>query len=1056
MANIQFDSLLIESISLSLAHFLWQACVVASVAAIGFACLRRSPNARYFWGVACFAAFVACPIATFFWLQPKTDFPSATTKTDVLLAAINVIPVYDSVDEVPEHAEVADAVPFDRWQCGHLLVVVCWLLGQCFVSSRLLVSGFYVFHLKRTSIPVSPELRRIAERLSKRMGVRCPVVASAEHLCGAIAAGFFRQIIVIPTCWLTEMTPDMLSAVIAHEMAHLRRHDLWINLVQRIVESVLFFHPAVWWLSKRIRQDREICCDLLAIKATNQRKHYAETLEHVARLESFRSELLVTQMGEDRMSLLRRVRFVLGQQPETSSLGWWPAGVLAIVIPCGVVWMNHAPPAFAEEQEPSERNELVEPSLVPPPEDRPLIPPVQYDGATRLPIPPLVDFNTVDQILRANADKRPQTACERTLGKYLIESPDTVNISVENLAERKEDQTSKKPTEGSAFVSGEHLVHPDGTVNLGIYGRVYIEGMTIEKATEAVRERLAKYVKEPEVAMFVQMNQSKFFYVILEGIDLGDQVVRFPVTGNETVVDGVAALGRIEGLGKMKMHIKRPSPDGSECDQVLPIDWKAITRGRKTTTNYQMLPNDRLFVTRTENEDVGYSPLSLLGSAIESPNSVDSMPVGETLPSPYYDYGDIQIYPSGPEFVLQNERDQQLKERQLIIGPKTILASANARDVGPPKDAEIFRQLRTVADLPDNRENLSIKKQLIAEYTDEPKLYPHGGQARLHHAHYKCTIELDADDKSDSSNTFFVDHQHLCVVNDAAAKQAMDKPTRKGGVEEPYVTSYLVSDLVVPLRKPRFSKSGALVRVENAKPDFETLIDLITNSILPSTWEEVGGAGKIQAFAGNLSLVISQTQDAHDEIADLLMQLRALQESRVMLRATDLKLTTRLTKELGIHGKPLSLLTADEKQKILSASRRDAKARTFGDLKATLFNGQFMTMPIDDQSLTIQPVVLGGNNVRVVAAIEDLDQSIAATVTKKQSLLVQMQATGKDDRLQLFRLITAEVLDAPEKEERVLPGRYNRSDSIEGASTTKLGEETVRMMQRFPDGFRRF
>jgi UDP-N-acetylmuramoyl-L-alanyl-D-glutamate--2,6-diaminopimelate ligase len=77
--------------------------------------------------------------------------------------------------------------------------------------------------------------------------------------------------VLLPVCWLTEMTPEVLEAVVAHELAHVRRWDLWVNLFQRLVETLLFYHPAVWWVSRRVRLEREMCCDELAVSVTGER-----------------------------------------------------------------------------------------------------------------------------------------------------------------------------------------------------------------------------------------------------------------------------------------------------------------------------------------------------------------------------------------------------------------------------------------------------------------------------------------------------------------------------------------------------------------------------------------------------------------------------------------------------------------------------------------------------------------------------------------------------------------------------------------------------------------
>jgi polysaccharide export outer membrane protein len=145
-------------------------------------------------------------------------------------------------------------------------------------------------------------------------------------------------------------------------------------------------------------------------------------------------------------------------------------------------------------------------------------------------------------------------------------------------------------------IAGEHLVGPDGTINLGIYGRVRVTGLTVDEAREAVEEHLSEFIEDPRVSLDVLVYNSKVFYIITEGAGFGDQVVRIPVTGNETVLDAIAQIGGLTRVSSTKIWISRPAPHGTGCDQVLPVDWDAITRGAVTSTNYQLLPGDRIFV----------------------------------------------------------------------------------------------------------------------------------------------------------------------------------------------------------------------------------------------------------------------------------------------------------------------------------------------------------------------------------------------------------------------------------------------------------------------------
>ncbi|MDA7950685.1 MAG: polysaccharide biosynthesis/export family protein [Pirellulaceae bacterium] len=144
-------------------------------------------------------------------------------------------------------------------------------------------------------------------------------------------------------------------------------------------------------------------------------------------------------------------------------------------------------------------------------------------------------------------------------------------------------------------IAGEHLVGPDGMINLGVYGKVLVTGLTLDEARQRVEQRLEKYLDRPQVSLDVYAYNSKAYYVITEGAGLAEQVNKFPITGNETVLDAVAQIGGITRISSKKMWIARPSPYGN-VDQVLPVDWVAITKGGNPGTNYQLLPNDRLFI----------------------------------------------------------------------------------------------------------------------------------------------------------------------------------------------------------------------------------------------------------------------------------------------------------------------------------------------------------------------------------------------------------------------------------------------------------------------------
>ncbi len=149
---------------------------------------------------------------------------------------------------------------------------------------------------------------------------------------------------------------------------------------------------------------------------------------------------------------------------------------------------------------------------------------------------------------------------------------------------------------GQQQISGEHLVGPDGTVNLGTYGRVYVSGMTVKQAKATIEKHLSTRLQDPKISVDVFSYNSKYYYIITEGAGQGDGVLRVPVTGNETVLDAIAQTNGTSRLSSKNMWIARPAPGGVGCDQILPVNWKEISKGASTATNYQVLPGDRVFI----------------------------------------------------------------------------------------------------------------------------------------------------------------------------------------------------------------------------------------------------------------------------------------------------------------------------------------------------------------------------------------------------------------------------------------------------------------------------
>jgi polysaccharide biosynthesis/export protein len=193
----------------------------------------------------------------------------------------------------------------------------------------------------------------------------------------------------------------------------------------------------------------------------------------------------------------------------------------------------------------------------------------------------------------------PRELDKITLPPYVIEAPDvlTIEVAVKDPKTGKPDRLPEQP------VSGAFLVRPDGTVGLGLWGSVEISGLTTEQAVTAIRKHLAKFAeKVPADALTVTVDvvsyNSKRYYVITDADGGGEQVIAFPLAGRETALDAITNSGGVP-RGKRSIWVARRGPNAGQPWQTLPVDWAAITQLGDTTTNYQLLPGDRVYVKRT-------------------------------------------------------------------------------------------------------------------------------------------------------------------------------------------------------------------------------------------------------------------------------------------------------------------------------------------------------------------------------------------------------------------------------------------------------------------------
>ncbi len=367
-------------LTFALLHSVWQGILLAAVWNVLFRLSRaRTTQFRYALGLAGMFVMAACPAATFALLQSRVDSDTAAWNDAPISttgslgqgrqradgsganrrSGVSPLAVEPRLENQPGNAAgrrvyaccdparwIGDAQPY---------LLGGWILGLVILSGRLLFGVAGARRLGRGRMALSEGMAGRAAAVAARLGLHAvPRICSAKAAGEAVVVGLLRPMVLVPIAWLTEMTPEVLEAVIAHELAHISRHDVWFNLFQRFVETLLFYHPAVWWLSRRVRLAREMCCDELAAAATGKRVAYVTALELAARkrLEPAEKSLLEVALGITRMTLLDRVRNVLGLAVRHEQGRWWPAAVLTLLV-LPAVWLATMSASSAQEEKPA-------------------------------------------------------------------------------------------------------------------------------------------------------------------------------------------------------------------------------------------------------------------------------------------------------------------------------------------------------------------------------------------------------------------------------------------------------------------------------------------------------------------------------------------------------------------------------------------------------------------------------------------------------------------------------------------------------------------------------
>lgn len=319
-----------KALGAALLHSLWEGALLALLLSVSLR-LLRSPGSRYLAACLALAAVFAAFLATLCTLWPLAAGPAAPAP--VLLGPVAELGSGNAAAAHPWR--ISDLFPW---------LAPLWLAGVLAFHLRTLAGWIAVRRLTRSGVCCAPvEWRRRIDCLTTRLRVARPVRLFESSLAEApVLIGHLRPVILLPVGLLAGLPAAQVEAILAHELAHIVRRDYLVNLLQTFIEGLLFYHPAVWWMTRVIRAERENCCDDVAVAISGDARGYAAAL---AALEVNRTTAREMALAATGANLMNRIRRIL-KTPELSRSDWAPltsALALTLVLAAGLAAWESAP-----------------------------------------------------------------------------------------------------------------------------------------------------------------------------------------------------------------------------------------------------------------------------------------------------------------------------------------------------------------------------------------------------------------------------------------------------------------------------------------------------------------------------------------------------------------------------------------------------------------------------------------------------------------------------------------------------------------------------------------
>ncbi|MCK4855982.1 MAG: M56 family metallopeptidase, partial [Bacteroidales bacterium] len=277
---------IINALGWTIFHSLWQGLIIGLIVFFIFKYRRNiSSQTRYLLGVFALAAIFASSLFTFFIAYHPVSF-QAEFVTFSSASISHQAGIYETADELSSLNPISSG-----WQQSLIrtfdFVSIIWFIGVLLLTLRLAGGILVINGMRRQGVsPLPAAWEQRMQLLALKTGLRRSITyLQSQKVRVPTVIGILRPVVLIPAMIISGLPADQLETIIVHELAHIRRHDFLINIMQSIMEALFFYHPVVWIISENIRQEREKCCDDYTVRVCGQVSLYARALACLSELQ---------------------------------------------------------------------------------------------------------------------------------------------------------------------------------------------------------------------------------------------------------------------------------------------------------------------------------------------------------------------------------------------------------------------------------------------------------------------------------------------------------------------------------------------------------------------------------------------------------------------------------------------------------------------------------------------------------------------------------------------------------------------------------------------------